>query len=436
MANSGFSAMAQLYGEVSANIGELAPMFAADVPSEETFQGTFANAARERMAGIAAHMNSVADFAQSRVGIFNMQFDGDAKLSVAPTAADVQAAQDAWRQARVAGVPGALQKPLLDEAERIAAERNKALEKHQGTCSVSEGQIAASSVPSLPADPAVDGGGAPGGSDDPGKSKHGEGGVEDEPQPGDGTGDGTGGGDTFTPSSPSETATNSSMSDTAANTGLSSDTGLMNGAGAGATPQQALGQPMAQAPSAAGAGGGAAPAGTGIPSGSMLGAPNGSAGGSGSRGGRNRDKDKKDKEGITPGNLDGLFGVGAPVAAAAAVSGIDRGSSVSGVTTERPIDGKGVNASTALSGANGANPNNPNGLGSGSTARGMGPMGGGGMGPMGAGGGGAGGGTAKTPDIKATEPEPLAEQQQREAVEGGTLSRASASDPTKDEEKR
>lgn len=125
-----------------------------------------------------------------------------------------------------------------------------------------------------------------------------------------------------------------------------------------------------------------------------------------------------------------------PVAAAAVVGGgIDRGSSVSGTTTDRPIDGKGVNASTALSGANGANPNNPNGLGSGSTARGMGPMGGG-MGPMGAGGGGAGGGTAKTPDIKATEPEPLAEQQQREAVEGGTLSRASASDPTKDEEKK
>ena len=191
-------------------------------------------------------------------------------------------------------------------------------------------------------------------------------------------------------------------------------------------------QPMAQqAPQPAPSGGGAAPAG-GMPQGTMLGKANPDA-----RLARGA-KDKRDKDGLKPSDLDALLAVPAPSMGSnvgVGTGGVpDRGGNSGPVTTDRTISGPGTNQGTALS-SNTTPPPGANSQQGQGMRGGMMPMGG--MG-AGAGMGGANASAVAKPSILSTTPDPIIREQDDQAVQGGTLSRETSDLPSKveDEERK
>lgn len=430
----GFGISADAHSSLAGELNSLSQRMVSSLP-QEGFQGKFADAAIAAVQQFSSSTGRLADASYELAAASRTQADADAKLAAAPSPKEVAAAVAAYQQAAANRSPDLAS--LYSERQALGNERKAALAAHGSSSGASAASMAAVDVPCAPSPGGIcvpGGGGKPTEGDDSAGNDGSLDAPSDEtpadsaPMPGDAP---------STSAAPSDMSdgggTTPSVSDSAAGTSLTADSGAGTPLSAQpalaqqapAQPQMApmAGQPQGGAGGGGVPGGGAAPAGTGIPRGSMLGAPSG-----GSRGGSGRNRDKK--EGITPSALDGLFGVGAPAAAAAVVGGIDRGSSVSGVTTERTVTGPGATQGTALSGAGGANPNNPSNPNQGAMRGGMGGMP---MGGMGAGAGMGSGNTVARPDIKAAT-ETLVQQQDRESVQGGVVGRDTASDPTKDEE--
>ena len=179
-----------------------------------------------------------------------------------------------------------------------------------------------------------------------------------------------------------------SVSDTEIGTKTSAD-GMMGGSGM-QQPMMGGQQPMMPGQPQPGA------TGTGQPQGFGTGAPTGMLGGATGSGGARRDK-KRDRD--LPTDLTGAGAIGAigGATAAAAAAGVDRGASVTGVTTKADTSG---GTGTNLSGAQGKPPGGDGNKGGMLGRAPMGMMGG--MGGMGGAGAGGGSGPKEKPDIKQT----------------------------------
>lgn len=436
-----FSDASEIFGALSADLGPIGDELPHLMPTGDEFKGSAADAVEAQISAHTVFLRSQSEIAAAFAAVCAAQAPADAALMTAPTPKDIgeQQAKLTAAQAKAnAGDPLARLKQRREKArlDEMVAERESALSAHGSSSGTTAAEASGITVPTAP----TTGGGVctPGGGNNTPADDPGDGSGEDAPSDETPT-------DTPLPGDAPSTAstdvsgaggTTPSVSDTAASTSLTADSGTGTPVSAQpalaqqvpAQPQMApmQGQPQGGAGGGGVPAGGAAPAGTGIPRGSMLG---------GAVRDRNGKKDRdKDREPVSPSNLDSLIGVAAGAGAgvgASTIGGIDRGSSVSGVTTERTITGAGATQGTALSGNTTPPPNNPNGLGAGATARGMGPMGG--MGGMGAGGGMGSGTTVARPDIKAA-PESLAQQQERESVRGGVVGRDTSTDPTKEDD--
>lgn len=377
--------------------------------------GRVADAMDETLTRLRDWTGQTATTADDLATVCDTQAEADALLAAAPTKEEVEAAKERYAQATRDLAAGTAEPEevdaLRDEYLKLKAERDAAVKAHKEACGETEGDLPLCEPPCICGEEHDEEDGRGSGSD-----RTGEG---DEPVPDDAsTSPSTSGGGSDTGGLPAD----------AAGTSLTSDNAPAVGTG---QPQMLAQQPMAQgmpqqpAPS----GGGAAPAG-GMAQGTMLGKPNPDA-----RLARNA-KDKRDTSGIKPSDLDALL---APVPSMGSNVGVgtggapDRGGNSGPVTTDRQIDGKGVNQSTNLSGNLAPNPNNPNA----NSQQGQGMRGGmmpmGGMG-AGAGMGGANASAVAKPNILSTQPDPVLREQDDQAVQGGTISRETSDLPSKVED--
>lgn len=379
--------------------------------------GRVADAMDELLTRLRDWTGQTATTADDLATVCDSQAAADALLAAAPTEEEVDAAHQALLDGQKALAAGEIEPSeldaLRDEYQRLKAERDAAVKAHAEACGCTKGDLPLCECPCICGE------------------AHGEPGEKGDHSEGDHSDDEEGAGNGDASTSPSTAGGVSSdmggLSDTAARTSLTSDAAPMTATG---QPQMLASQPMAQAmpQQAAPSGGGAAPAG-GMPQGTMLGrTPNPDA--KLARGA----KDKRDTSGLKPSDLDALL---APVPSLGSNVGVgtggapDRGGNSGPVTTDRQIDGKGVNQSTNLSGNLAPNPNNPNAnsqQGQGMRG-GMMPMGG-----MGAGAGSLNGAMASKPNILSTTPDPVLREQDDQAVQGGTLSRETSDLPSKVED--
>lgn len=374
--------------------------------------GRVADALDETLTRLRDWTGQTATTADDLADVCDTQAAADALLAAAPTEEEVAAAHKALLDGQKALAAGEIEPAeldaLRDEYTRLKAERDAALKAHEEACGCTKGELPLCECPCMCGEE----------HDEDGEQRRKRGDHSgDEPVPGD------------VPTSPSTSGGGSDMGGLpadAAGTSLTSDNAPTVGTG---QPQMLASQPMAQAMPAqpAPSGGGAAPAG-GMPQGTMLDKRNPDA-----RLARNA-KDKRDKDGLTPRDLDALLAVPAPSLGSNVGVGTggapDRGSTVEGVKTDRTISGPGANQGTALSGGTtpppGANSQQGQGM-----RGGMMPMGG--MG-AGAGAGGANASAVAKPTILSTTPDPIIREQDDQAVQGGTLSRETSDLPSKVED--
>lgn len=373
--------------------------------------GRVADALDETLTRLRDWTGQTATTADQLADVCDTQAAADALLAAAPTEEEVDAAKQAVLDGQKALAAGEIEPAeldaLRDEYTRLKAERDAALKAHEEACGCTKGELPLCEPPCICGEA----------HDEEGSSNRGS--RKDEPVPGDAS---------TSPSTSGGASGMGGMPADAAGTSLTSDAAPMTGTG---QPQMLAQQPMAQvmpqqpAPS----GGGAAPAG-GMPQGTMLGKPNPDA--KLARGA----KDKRDKDGLKPSDLDALLAVPAPSMGSPVGGGTggapDRGSSIGNVTTDRTISGPGANQGTALSGGTAPPPGANSQQGQGMRG-GMMPMGG-----MGAGAGSLNASAVAKPSILSTTPDPIIREQDDQAVQGGTLSRETSDLPSKveDEERK
>lgn len=370
-------------------------------------QGKAATSHENAVSVTGAWAQHAAETCAQIAEVLAAQAEADAALAAAPTKADVERAKEALVQATADLAAGKAEPDAVDAAreeyQRIDAERKAAVAAHAEACQATLEAL------ELCGAPPVQGGG---GQDNGEGGRASEGGTADAPS-----------------ASPRAASNMGTMSNGAGDTTLTSDGNAMMTGGQqpmlstpqqAGVPQQPAMQPMQQPQPQTGANPGA-----------FEGKRDTAAA---ARAAAARQKER-DKDANPRADLDGLF---MPIGGGAGGTGtggtVDRGSSINNVTTERTIDGKGVNQSANLSGNTAPNPNGGNA----NSQQGM-MRGGGGM-PMGGMGAGAnmGGNAVAKPTILSTAPDPLLREQTDQAVAGGALSRENADQPSKveDEERK
>lgn len=394
MVDTPFDGAARGYGKLGPSFADIGDRFAtlqADI--EGSMQGESATSIQGLIGDYRQRMVELSDHTTEMVTTCVVQADADHRLMAAPSPADVEDQRDRLRAAnRLGSVAQALHEG--EKLREISSARDDAYVKHMNDTFVTEPKI-------VPVEPKTNW--RRGSGKNANTAATGEDGVSlmplNRPSSGVGGGGGGGGMPSLPPMSMANIGTHTS--------------GDVAGAARSATPMPPQMQPMT------GMSGGA-PAGGGMPVG--MGAMPGGMPNMQPMSMSKRDKKKDELPTYLSGADGAAAGSGLGAAAGVAAGQVDRGSSVTGVSTRADVSGRG-------SGAVAATPP-PSGSGGSGSGRMMG-------GPMGM--GGLGGGNSlhqqngkARPDIPNRDPDLVGQGAADAAVQGGIVGRASSKSPDPD----